>query len=755
MKKILIVDNRPPQPKPEFSGYPFVIYRESIPNIQEQNPAELETVFIHGSNTREKDWASDNSIKPRFIFGGDIPQAGAKREIYSLPRNIFYRHIGQFLQVYKDTGRIDPSIFFVNFPAKVEGEANTNPMSKVNYFQFSEAADSSDPNILQIHRTPIGTIDHIRTIAPLSHVSGPVALLINETYINELDGIDLAFKIRISAFLGRVSRWPIYLSLHRKIIDLIHTHLNLAYLLLSPSVRIIDRSELTEHGINDLSVHPATELSLAQHLEFLSTLTLPLPEHKTPHDLTNQWAAFRVQEGYHFLSSRGSTPYQFSAQALKLLAFDYYAIAFSRTVIRAETGQSLSSGYTYAELFDRLQLWKIFLGEFASVPRAVLLIDDEAQLGWHDAIRALFVEFPSIDVVSFPRDQPFSVSEAMAAFSSRNWDLVFCDLRLTLADRTLRCDMHTADQLTGIQLIKQMKHEHPALPVVAFTASEKHWTYRQADNVGADAWWTKENPQAGLDHIESLSNVINLLDLTSDAVRHKGKNFRLWSLIEEFNALSIRNDYLGKFEPQGIQRSDLVAVMKSIKSRLYSAYGYLDYRPNSFRETTFYHFPLNLAFLNLWSCTNELFRLYFFENISSNDYLWLTYDGTALRWMSYATGGVQFAFSSAFRQLASGSASLARGGISDNALRRNIHEGSAPFAWMPNKGLSPDYIVMLIRGSAQSSIVKEGLEADFQYCRNTIRNKLNLEHGDYQTTIHASLVDVEKMINIIEKLLIV
>ena len=54
---------------------------------------------------------------------------------------------------------------------------------------------------------------------------------------------------------------------------------------------------------------------------------------------------------------------------------------------------------------------------------------------------------------------------------------------------------------------------------------------------------------------------------------------------------------------------------------------------------------------------------------------------------------------------------------------------------------------------AQADFDKANLESDFQSCRNGIRNKLNIEHGDYQTSVHAAESDVIRMLSVLEALL--
>ena len=748
MKKIIIVDNRPPVVMPDLSPFPFVIYKEQFPDIKSQNPLDIATVCIHASNRTEVNWASDHKITPRFLFSGEISEPGHVRGIYNIPRALFYRHIVRFLEIYKTQQRVEHSVFFSRTQAEMTSAAKSDS-EQLGFMQFAKNGAVDRPGFIELQSTADGAIDFVRTLMQLSTISGPLVFLIEETYLNRQDGIKLAYRIRTSAFLGEFCRWPIRIKLVSKPHEIARFDPRLAHLIFSDGIELVEQGECSPTAPT-----PITPISFAQYVDFLSLMNLPLPQHKTNHDLSNQWAALRLHQGYLSISGSTSAKFLSSPEATRLLASEYYGLMLSRAAVSTVAHNGTENTSLFGNFISAFQQWKSFLSNFASAPRKVLLLDDDACLGWEHAVKSLFSEFPSITVVSYPSDTSFSLDESKTLINTTAWDLILCDIRLMLDDRATgtNSDQQKAGHLSGIKIIEYSKSNHPNVPVIAFTASEKHWTYRHALNVGADAWWTKENPQLGFDDNESKSNIVVLLQSIEEVVKHKQKNKRLWEL-RQFIVKSLDDsDYLKKFLPLGTSRPELKDIIASIAARLTTAYGYLDYKPNKFYKSTFFHYPLNLAFLNIWSCSNDILRLYYYEDLTKGDYLWLCPTGSGYAWETYAKARSKLYFEAKFQQMME-SNYLARKIISRDSLTGMQHAKSAPFSWITGKGLSLDYVVMLIRNCAAQPTAKASLELDFQNCRTGIRNRLNIEHGDYQTSVHAAESDITKMLSVLETLL--
>jgi predicted ATPase len=127
MKKILIIDNSAHLPPFDFKEFPFVTFRREMRDIGKQKASEIATVFIHKKNEFERDWAINEGISPRFVFGDDIIAVNTIRETVNLPRAVFTQNLLTFLRHYKRHQQIAPSIFTTAAGAAPEEETPTEP----------------------------------------------------------------------------------------------------------------------------------------------------------------------------------------------------------------------------------------------------------------------------------------------------------------------------------------------------------------------------------------------------------------------------------------------------------------------------------------------------------------------------------------------------------------------------------------------------------------------------------------------------
>jgi DNA-binding NarL/FixJ family response regulator len=126
----------------------------------------------------------------------------------------------------------------------------------------------------------------------------------------------------------------------------------------------------------------------------------------------------------------------------------------------------------------------------------IVLVDDEARLGWDVLFRMTILEHLSDDdaaeclrIVLF--NQPIvkvNPEWVHANITRHDPDLVLLDLRLR--------GNHEADvpvgRASGMEVLQELRKQDCGLPIIMMTASNKYWTYRETLKAGADGYWMKE-----------------------------------------------------------------------------------------------------------------------------------------------------------------------------------------------------------------------------------------------------------------------
>lgn len=158
----------------------------------------------------------------------------------------------------------------------------------------------------------------------------------------------------------------------------------------------------------------------------------------------------------------------------------------------------------------------MYLGEgqfFTSHPKLVL-IDDDANVGWADVLRSVmsfvppgemhrYVQVPS---VAGELDETWVTKNVLQT----NPDVVLLDLRLR---GSAEADTPVSNT-SGGKVLKAIRKLDIGLPVILMTASNKYWTYREMLKLGADGYWMKEGlgehrpPVSAAEHYGELLRLI-------------------------------------------------------------------------------------------------------------------------------------------------------------------------------------------------------------------------------------------------------
>lgn len=246
----------------------------------------------------------------------------------------------------------------------------------------------------------------------------------------------------------------------------------------------------------------------------------------------------------------------------------------------------------------------------AAVPgeRRILVVDDELEGGWALAYRVLFRclygEKVALDLWATP-ELPAELERLVV---EGQHSLALIDMRLA-PDQDgppARMNRTNVDQLSGIRLLGQVKRWDPTLPVVVCTASNKSWMYRAVLEQGADAYWSKDDPDSETEGMGGLENAVALVEEIAEVVQWAARSREVVRNTHRLTAA------LGK-RIEGFQmgRKGRSAVLRTLKQRDATVRELLrrprlgEPRARLNQDEPISDSQFETAFLYIWSIRNE------------------------------------------------------------------------------------------------------------------------------------------------------
>lgn len=211
--------------------------------------------------------------------------------------------------------------------------------------------------------------------------------------------------------------------------------------------------------------------------DFVEKIIIKRPPEIGKHSLANIWGAIRLNE------------------VLNLNAID--KILLNRTkelyfkYLRAFHEESKGS-------FKDLQ-------PLQCTGKRILLIDDEADKGWNDILKAIFknADFQSIDF----NNKTFKYKkESIKKVKDENWDLILLDLRLNPSEEDTINKLIKTEDYSGAKILKKLKKHNAGIQVIMLTASNKAWNMKKLLDLGADGYYIKESPEFNFSPILTKEN---------------------------------------------------------------------------------------------------------------------------------------------------------------------------------------------------------------------------------------------------------
>jgi CheY-like chemotaxis protein len=286
---------------------------------------------------------------------------------------------------------------------------------------------------------------------------------------------------------------------------------------------------------------------------------LPLEEDGGKHSLANIWGALRLNEilNLNAINDKNLT------NRTKELYFKY---------LRAFHEESKGS-------FKDLQ-------PLQCNGKRILLIDDEADKGWEDVLKAIFkgADFHSIDFKNKPFED--AEQEAIGKSISEDWDLILLDLRLNPSEEDTGDKLIKTEEYSGARILKAIKKHNAGIQVIILTASNKAWNMKKLLELGADGYYIKESPEFNFSSAFTKESYENFLAEVDNCLNktYARKLFSINDFIEK--RLDKENGVLGNatlgrttvnFAKAYIKQSFNAIYNYSIENKEYALYSFLEY----------------------------------------------------------------------------------------------------------------------------------------------------------------------------------
>ncbi|MCS4162213.1 CheY-like chemotaxis protein [Salinibacter ruber] len=756
MNPILIVDDHGRDVYPSETDLDFWI-DEGLVEFRSDSPLEpfpeaedYSGLCVHKSHSEYNFLKQEFSGRPVVAFTGnrttDPTQTG---NTYQTSRHDFISKLDSALRRYEESGQFDVSYF--THPMHNLGTSPSNSEADSNRSQTAETeSDDYSQDVSVITFTPDRSetdasfltypicfqddedeeIDFISTLRPLADLESERPIFLEEEYGAGLKGLELLLRIRLGhAIGGDFATFPVFVRLDSFESAIAEASAAQTFML----TRSATHGSAFPNPESQTELRPVTRSGLRRLLE-----EVPVRPHreKDHHDLSNEWGAFRLWHGYQSLTGRSlSLPEDLKDQRDALLQHEYYAYLTARSHLYT---RDYDPDEGSSEIIDS---WQRRLQAFTDEesPLRILLVDDEADKGWGRILEEIGTNSTGeMEISVYPQGGSVNYKDALDHISDTDWDAVLCDLRLQDwkdPDRTRSNDPTDKAEYTGVDLIREVKDEHPFTPIIAFTASSNAWTQDAVYDAGAEGYWIKESPERRFDPSYSRENAASLLD----QIQWTAAQRRTWNFLAVLSTQlqSRREDRIYRQSYRGLPNRDDAEVresLKAIQSLVLRAFGFGTGRVSSFKETTLKHTPsdrLDVAFLQLWGCLNEILHLRFNNQRSGRCHM-LRSDGSVDQYWQSPEGNGHTPWCN--QLLKSGS--------------RNLE--ICP--WKPPEGQGSDahYVRLLLREAGASD-----LEDDFDDC-NDHRNRLGLIHGHSQDQNQSTDIQdhLKPMVEIIRTLLL-
>lgn len=343
-------------------------------------------------------------------------------------------------------------IYIIDDKLNIDIQKFTYP--KIEYSKKREASD--------FHEYVINLFKIYPTIQKLI-----IPINLGEIDGEKLDGLTLGLHIRLNNEIGDKKLIPLIFIGEEDLEELLLlTKSNLnnpVYLLATKGCIYCNTLSTLDDFVKYETGVEVYEKDVLNHLKLIQPT-----EDGGKHSLANIWGALRLNEVLNLNAINDKS----LSKRTKELYFKY---------LRAFHEESKGS-------FEDLQ-------PLQCTGKRILLIDDEADKGWNDVLKAIFKEsdFKSIDF----KNKTYDVAEQEAISKSifEEWDLILLDLRLNPSEEDTGDKTIKTEDYSGAKILKAIKKHNAGIQVIILTASNKAWNMKKLLDLGADGYYIKESPE--------------------------------------------------------------------------------------------------------------------------------------------------------------------------------------------------------------------------------------------------------------------
>ncbi len=225
-----------------------------------------------------------------------------------------------------------------------------------------------------------------------------------------------------------------------------------------------------------------SECNIAKEIGFIH---LDMPSNIGGHSLANQWGAEALARATNL---KYDIPIEVQ-ESKKTLYFKYALL------------KSQFSKFDESDSMDSTKTKNI-----ESKGKRILLIDDEADKGWEQIVKALFIN-AYLDVIKGKISNFDELPEKyIKRIEEDFYDLYLLDLRLQGENEE---DIVQTDKFSGMEILDAIKQINPGNQVIMMTASNKAWNMKKLIDKGANGYYIKEDPELMLPLAFSQENYLS------------------------------------------------------------------------------------------------------------------------------------------------------------------------------------------------------------------------------------------------------
>lgn len=220
-----------------------------------------------------------------------------------------------------------------------------------------------------------------------------------------------------------------------------------------------------------------------------------------------------------------------------------------------------------------LKFNSVTLPTLDSIGKNILLIDDEADKGWSEALQAILKGSKFTTVcrkISSYEELPYDIRQN---FENDKYDLIFLDLRMNGIQEEA---VLNPNEFSGMKILKAIKAVNKGIQVIMLTASNKAWNMKALMDAGADGYYIKESPELAFSNSYSEGNARELLSCVK---RCLGNGFLrvFYVKIKKLKELISKSSLFGEKTEEILSSIDIAydLLAHSSNSNEYKSYSYL------------------------------------------------------------------------------------------------------------------------------------------------------------------------------------